>query len=154
MGERMKDVEFSRSKAAEPYKILDIQHAYCTKGCDLMTDNVKIHDMKAIAVKIKYQDKEGLIYLDPEFGSYDHESEIEVPDGAIVQFYCPHCGVSLQAKDETCRTCSAPVFHLELPGEAGITGCLRKGCFEHKLKIRSFDSVHLEVDDDFIRVIM
>jgi hypothetical protein len=135
-------------------KIAYIQRAHCPNGCDLMSDKVKIHDMKSIQAKIKWSDKEGIIYLDPQFGKYDHISELDVPDGEIVELFCPHCGTSLKDEKETCRTCSAPVFTLELPGEGLISGCLRKGCFDHTLKIESFDSLQLEMDDKFIKVIM
>ncbi|MCD6101041.1 MAG: hypothetical protein J7K33_10725 [Candidatus Marinimicrobia bacterium] len=133
---------------------IQIQSAHCSKGCDLMTEEVKIRGMKSIKVKIKWKDKEGLIYLDPEFGSYKHVSEIDVPDGEIVEFFCPHCGTSLKNEEEICRSCSAPTFVFDLPGEGEIVGCLRKGCFEHTLKIVSFNSMHLEVDENFIKMIM
>jgi predicted RNA-binding Zn-ribbon protein involved in translation (DUF1610 family) len=41
-----------------------------------------------------------MIYLDPEFGSYDNVMDFEIPSGEIVQFYCPHCGTSLQQEHD------------------------------------------------------
>jgi len=154
MGEQMKDVNFSKSEATEPIKIIDIQHACCPKGCDLMSEEVKIRGMKSITVKVKSKDNEGLLYLDPEFGKYAHQSDFDIPKGEIVEFYCPHCGVSLEDESEKCSICASPVFTLEIPKEGMITGCLKKGCFGHTLKIESFDAMHLQVDDDFIRVVM
>lgn len=119
-----------------------------------MSDDVKIHGLKSIRVRIKHQALEGLIYLDPAFGSYDHVSEIDIPSGEIVRFYCPQCGMDLSADGERCPSCTAPTFSFDLPGEGRITGCLRKGCFEHTLKIHSLDQMQVEIDDGFIRVIM
>lgn len=154
MGERLKDVHLSKSSVTDQVRTVNIQTAHCPNGCDLMCEKVKIHDLNSICVKIKHKNQEGLIYLDPEFGSYDHVSEIEVPDGEIVIFSCPHCGISLVDETETCRTCSAPVFTLVLPKEGEVSGCLRKGCFDHTLKIESFEALQLQIDESFVRVIM
>jgi len=47
-------------------KVIDIQHAQCSKGCNLICDDVKIGGLKSIKLKIKFLDKEGLIYIDPD----------------------------------------------------------------------------------------
>lgn len=154
MGERLKDVQLSKTSVAQPIRTVNIQSAHCSKGCDLMSEQVKIHDLKSICVRVKWKDKEGLVYLDPEFGSYQHVSRLRVPDGEIVEFYCPHCGESLRHERETCQSCSAPMFSMVLPHEGEISGCLRKGCFEHTLKIESFESLQLQMDAKFVRVIM
>ncbi len=135
-------------------KIVDIQTAHCPEGCDLMCDEVKIRDMKSIRVQVRWNNQEGLIYLDPEFGSYDHISQIKIPTGEVVEFFCPECGASLQNEENTCSSCSSPTFRFDLPGEGQITGCLKKGCFEHTLKIESFESMQMEIDEGFVRVIM
>jgi predicted RNA-binding Zn-ribbon protein involved in translation (DUF1610 family) len=154
MGKRLKDVNLTNTNLFHQPQIVDIQHAHCPNGCDLMTDKVKKNGLKTIAVKIRWQDKEGMIYLDPEFGSYDNVMDFEIPPGEIVQFYCPHCGISLQHEHDLCRSCSAPTFAMELPGEGQIIGCLRKGCFEHTLKIESFAAMQLRMEENFIRMIM
>ncbi len=154
MGERLKDVQLSKTSVVSRVRTVNIQTAHCPKGCDLMSDKVKIHNLSSICVKIKWQDREGLIYLDPEFGSYKHSSDIDIPDGEVVDFSCPHCGITLVSETESCNSCSAPVFTMILPGEGEISGCLRKGCFEHTLKIESFESMQLEIDENFVKVIM
>ncbi len=95
-----------------------------------------------------------MTYLDPEFGNYQHISDLNIPDGEIVSFSCPHCGLSLTSENKTCRKCSAPVFSMILPGEGEIFGCLRKGCFDHTLQIESFEALQLQIEEDFIKVIM
>ncbi|MBO8129950.1 MAG: hypothetical protein H0Z29_00350 [Candidatus Marinimicrobia bacterium] len=133
---------------------IHIQSAHCPNGCDLMNSDVRIRGMKSIGVKLVWKDKSGMIYLDPEFGSYKHISEVDVPDGEIVEFYCPNCSLSLKNEKELCRSCSAPTFVFDLPGEGQIVGCLRKGCFDHTLKIVSFDFMQLEIDQNFIKMIL
>ena len=154
MGKRFDDVKLSKVDLVNRPRIIHIQTAHCPKGCDLMSEDVKIHGMKSIRVRIKWKDEEGNIYLDPKFGSYKHVSEVDIPEGEVASFFCPFCGISLQSKDEICRSCSAPTFTLELPNEGEICGCLRKGCFEHTLKIVSFEAMQLQIDEQFVKVIM
>jgi len=154
MGKRLKDINLTNTSLFNQHQVVDIQSAHCSNGCDLMSDKVKIKGLKTIAVKIRWQTKEGMIYLDPEFGSYENILDFEIPPGEIVEFCCPHCGVSLQHEHDLCPSCSAPTFTIELPGEGQISGCLRKGCFEHTLKIESFASMQLRIEENFIRMIM
>ncbi|MBU0713222.1 hypothetical protein KJ762_16015 [bacterium] len=154
MGERLKDIHLSKSSVTDRVRTVNIQTAHCPNGCDLMCEDIKIHDLNSICVKIHYKDQEGLLHIDPEFGSYEHISEVAIPDGEVVRFSCPHCGVSLVDESETCRTCSAPVFTMILPNEGEVSGCLRKGCFDHTLKIESFEVLQLRIDEDFVKVIM
>jgi len=72
----------------------------------------------------------------------------------VVEFVCPHCGMSLKNEDETCSSCSSPTFTFDLPGEGQVSGCLKKGCFDHTLKIESFESMQLELEEGFVKVIM
>ena len=154
MSDELKNKIFSQLKGIEFDKVVDVQHAYCPKGCNLINEDVKINGLNSIMVDLKYKDQKGKIYLDPEYGSFDHKSEVDVPDGEVVEFFCPHCGVSLTEEGEKCSNCSSPVFHIDLPEQGTVIGCLKKGCFDHKLKVVSFDSMHLELDNDYIRVIM
>jgi hypothetical protein len=145
----MQTTQSSRTK-----KVIDIQHAQCSNGCNLITDEKVINGMKAIKAKIKFDDKEGIIYLDPEFGSYNHITDLEIPDGKVVEFYCPECGVSLVDKDDLCKTCGSPMLSLTIPKEGVVAACTKKGCFDHALRIDSFDDMQLEVDDYFVRMIL
>ena len=154
MGKRLDDVQMSNVNLSQPSNVVHIQNARCPNGCNLMSEDVKIHGMKSIKVTIKWNEEEGFIYLDPKFGSYKHISELEVPEGEIVEFFCPECGKSLKNETELCRSCSSPTFTLDLPDEGEITGCLKKGCFGHTLKIVSFESMHLQIDEEFVKVIM
>ncbi|MCR4438556.1 MAG: hypothetical protein QHJ34_05550 [bacterium] len=117
-----------------PSKAVHISHAACSNGCSLMDETVQIGGHPSIKAKICHAGQEGVINLDPVYGSFEHRCTIEVPAGAVVEFFCPRCGVSLKGQD-TCNVCSSPTFVLHLPRGGVIEGCLRKGCFEHSLKI-------------------
>ncbi|MDZ7373197.1 MAG: hypothetical protein ONB23_04435 [candidate division KSB1 bacterium] len=132
-GDRSKE----RIEIEVPSKALCIQHAHCPQGCDLMDPNVKIGGYASVRVRARYRDQEGDIFLDPRYGSFENISEVAVPDGEIAEFFCPHCGISLRDEHQRCKVCSAPMFALSLPRGGIIEGCLRKGCFEHVLRIVS-----------------
>ena len=135
-------------------KKLSVKHATCPNGHLLCSnDSIKIHGHPAIKVKIRYKSKEGYLYLDPVYGSYDNIFEgISMPKGAVAEFFCPECGVSLTDPSETCQLCSSPMFVFHLPKGGIIEGCLKKGCIFHKMKIvdaeqqiaRSFENNTLE----------
>lgn len=118
-----------------PSKAIRIQHAHCPKGCSLMDDEVKINGYPSILVKAKYKDQEGLLHLDPVYGSFQNVSELDVEKGGVVEFFCPHCGISLTDEGQTCNVCASPMFALYLPHGGIIEACLRNGCLEHSLKL-------------------
>lgn len=115
---------------------LHIEHVTCPNGHLLCDKSRKIHGFPAIKVSVKYRDQEGFLYLDPVYGSHDNVEEgIEIPDGAVVEFFCPECGVSLASPDEKCQLCASPLFVFNLPKGGIVEGCLKKGCFYHRMKI-------------------
>jgi hypothetical protein len=123
-----------------PTKTLNLAHAACPKGHLLSNDEIKIHGLPSIYVKVKYRKQMGDLYLDSTYGSFDNVYKgITVPDNAVVELFCPECQTSLTDKEERCQLCSAPLFMLHLPKGSKLEGCLRKGCFFHKMKIIDAD---------------
>ena len=118
-----------------PAKTLHITHAKCQNGCDIMDASVQIGGFPSILAKVTYKNRKGKIHIDPVYGSFENIWEFDVPDGEIVELHCPKCGVSLTEEPETCNVCTAPMFALQLAKGAIIEACLRKGCFEHMLKL-------------------
>lgn len=118
-----------------PAATLVVQHARCPRGCLLMAPDVIIGGHQAIHVRASQGGREGDVYLDPAYGSFNHRSAIDIEEGSVVHFTCPHCGVSLEEAGTFCNTCSAPVFVLQLPRGGRIEGCARKGCFAHRLEV-------------------
>lgn len=119
---------------------LHIEHPTCSKGHSLRCDKVKIHDYPSIKAKAKVKEEEGLIYIDPIYGSFDNIIEgMKIPEGSLVELFCPECGESLTDSTENCQVCSSPMFVFHLPNQSIVEGCLKKGCMFHKLKIVDAD---------------
>ena len=144
MSDRKNDtIEKIQIEIEVPAKSLNLAHAVCPNGHLLSHNKVKIHDLPSIWVKVKYRKQTGDLYLDSTYGSFDNiYRDITVPDGVIVELFCPECGTSLKDAHEKCQLCSAPMFVLNLPHGSNLEGCLRVGCFFHKLKIVDAD-MHL-----------
>ena len=131
-----------------PKASICVEAAHCPEGCDLVDPSVKIHGRPSIGVRISFNDKEGMIHLDPTYGGFDSESEIRIPEGTVVEFSCPHCNVSLKDEDMLCQTCSSPMFVLHLPKGGLLEGCLKKGCTFHTLRIVDTEAHFLRVSRD------
>ncbi len=119
-----------------PSKKIHVERVFCPKGHSLIDRKKTIHGFPSIKLALKYQGKDGVIYLDPVYGSFEHVEEgIKLPKGAVVEFFCPDCGITLTALEETCHLCASPMFICYLPKGGIIEGCLKKGCYSHKMKI-------------------
>ncbi len=99
----------------------------------LMDEEHPIDNVPSIKVYLKIGDNEGYIWLSSIYGSYNLESNIEIKDGEIAQFKCPHCFHELKSA-ETCGECGAPMvdFHLFEGGKVSL--CSRAGCKKHSIE--------------------
>ena len=119
-----------------PSRKLHVEHVYCPEGHALCDPAKKIHGFPAIKTRVRHNGREGFLYMDPVYGSYDNlEEGITIPEGAIVELFCPECGATLKSKEETCQLCASPMYLFNLPKGGIIEGCLKKGCMYHKMKI-------------------
>jgi hypothetical protein len=143
----MEDVEVRIRRAS--FAVTD---ATCPNGCSLMVPEIPIHGHASIGVRFAFGDWQGIIHLDPVFGSFDNECDIEIPDGQAVAFRCPSCNASLRSDEGRCPTCAAEMFVLHLPNGGILEGCLRKGCSGHKLRIVDLDAQMLRLFHEQVRL--
>ena len=119
-----------------PSKAIHVEHVKCPNGHELCDPSKKINGHPAIKMTVVHEQNTGTIYLDPVYGSFDHVEEgIDLPKGAVVEFFCPTCNVSLKSPEDSCQLCSSPTFIGHLPKGGIIEGCTKKGCYFHKMKI-------------------
>ena len=116
-----------------PAQTLHVEHARCPSGHSLMDPRKMISGYPALKVLLRYAGRRGYAHLDPVLGSFQNQSEIDIPDGEIVEMLCPTCQASLQTENETCSVCYAPMFAIYLPNGGTLKGCQRNGCHRHKL---------------------
>ena len=118
---------------------VDLKCPYCHKN--LMDDEFLVDNHRSVKTIITHGHERGVLHLSAKYGSYNIDSEIEVPMGEIAQFYCPHCDASLKSK-RLCYECNAPMvtFESELGGYLRI--CSRRGCKKHTVE---FENLEMEL---------
>ncbi len=135
-------------KVEIPSKAIRVQHATCPHGHNLMDSEHKINGYPSVAVLARYKDKQGLIYLDPIYGSFKNAMEIDVPEGECVEFYCPTCKEPLTLTRQICDQCGANMFEIRLPHHGLVAGCLRNGCHFHTLKLADGENLLRSLEED------
>jgi len=131
-----------------PSASLIVGHARCPNGHLLMAPDVTIGGHPSIHVKAKFGSQEGDLYMDPIYGSFDHQTELDIKHGTQVNLFCPECGISLLEDGLICNTCSAPMFSMQLPRGGSVEGCTRKGCFSHRLEVVDLEAQLLRLYEE------
>jgi len=68
------------------------------------------------------------------YGSYNVESEYEIPPDTIVQMFCPHCHAEFIGGAK-CGECGAPMVPMIIRGGGVVQICSRRGCKGHILDL-------------------
>lgn len=76
--------------------------------------------------------QDGAVYLSAIFGDYSVRTDLPIPEGAIAEFRCPVCDVSIML-EVPCRLCGAPMASLNLRPGGVVEFCSRRGCKAHAL---------------------
>ena len=109
----------------------------CQKS--LMDDEMQIDGHPSVKVLIEHEGKRGPLYLSSRYGSYNLHTEMDIKDGEVVRFVCPHCDAALTSSRK-CYECKAPMvtFESELGGYLRI--CSRKGCGKHTIEFENLET--------------
>lgn len=100
----------------------------------LMDAKRLIDDYPSIRLTVSFGQKHGGLGLSSLYGSYNLESEEEIPLDTLLNFFCPHCHAELVGAS-SCVTCGAPMVPM-IVREGGIVQmCSRRGCKEHMLDL-------------------
>jgi predicted RNA-binding Zn-ribbon protein involved in translation (DUF1610 family) len=106
----------------------------CPKcGCDLSDETKLIDGVPAVRLAVRARGKEGYVWLSSMYGSYDHETTLDMMDGEISTFFCPLCKEELTSRD-SCNTCQAHMVDLHLFEGGKVSICSRLGCTKHSIE--------------------
>jgi NADH:ubiquinone oxidoreductase subunit E len=100
----------------------------------LMTREHLLEGHPMIRVTASFGRKHGWMRLSSLYGDYRIESEYDIPDGAVVHFFCPRCHAELRST-RLCPNCDAPMIILLVRGGGTVQLCSRRGCKEHMLDL-------------------
>jgi len=88
----------------------------------------------SIHVTVSFAGEHFPLYLSCLYGSYNLESEREVPADAMVDFFCPHCHAHLIG-GSSCLECGVPMVPMVVRGGGVVQICPRRGCKGHFLDL-------------------
>lgn len=99
-------------------------------GESLMDKDDLIDNKPGIKLHLAVGNKKGIINLSSIYGSYNYICDIDIPDGELANFFCPHCKDQI-VEETKCKLCDASLvpFHLDMGGKVSI--CSRSGCKNH-----------------------
>lgn len=107
---------------------VNVKCPHCGKS---LMDKKRLIDSKpSIAVKLTYAGKRAMLYLSSVYGSYNVETEIDVPKSKIAGFRCPHCDGDLKSTRK-CDICNAQMVAFDLKEGGQVQICSRRGCKKH-----------------------
>jgi hypothetical protein len=105
--------------------VLDV----CCPQCGAtLTEGMKVH----LDASVRDTHQDGVVYLSAVFGDYTIETDLDIKEGAIVDFRCPRCDASIMLP-LPCKICGAPMASLNLRGGGYLEFCSRRGCKAHAL---------------------
>lgn len=107
---------------------LHVKCPHCRKS--LMDDELLLHEYPSIKLNIVTPEERGTINLCSIYECFDHESNIPLKKGEVVDFYCPKCNKELLVNEE-CTLCGAPMVNFVLKVGGRVSICSRNGCSNH-----------------------
>lgn len=115
-------------------KIFPIEVSCPRCNHSLMKPEHPIDNQPCIHVTVSLKRQHGWLRLSSLYGSYNFESEFEIPIDAAANFFCPHCHEDLVGSSE-CPECGAKMILMIVRGGGTIQICPRRGCKGHLLDI-------------------
>lgn len=113
---------------------LDISCPECHSS--MMDPSHTIDNVPSVKAMVEVDGKRGVVHLSSVYGSYAIESDLEIPRGAMAEFYCPDCGSNLSSPC-ICELCEAPLVAFQLNSGGKINICSRRGCKKHFLEFQN-----------------
>ena len=105
----------------------------------LMNAHDLIDGLPSIWVTASFGDRHGWLRLSSLYGSYEVESQHEIPLDAVVDFFCPHCSAELTGGGP-CLACGASMVPMIVRGGGIVQTCSRRGCHNHMLDLEGTSS--------------
>ena len=111
---------------------VDVRCSHCNHS--LLNSKHLIDGHPSIRVTVSFKREHGWLALSCLYGSYNVESEYEIPKDTIVHFFCPYCHAELTGAVK-CADCGAPMVPMIISGGGIVQICSRNGCKNHILNL-------------------
>jgi hypothetical protein len=130
----------------EKYIPLSVKCPHCSTS--LMNPYFTIHNKPSVKLVIHCNDQVGVVNLCSFYGCTDHSSTIEIAEGDICQFFCPHCEQELHC-EHTCRECGAPMVKFAMDKGGLLHMCSRRGCNSHYMNFLNVSDALRKMYNEF-----
>jgi NADH-quinone oxidoreductase subunit E len=100
----------------------------------LMKPEHLIDNQPCVHVTVSFKRKHGWLRLSSLYGSYNIESEHDIPFDAEAHFFCPNCHEDLLGSSE-CPECGIKMILMIVRGGGTVQICPRRGCKGHLLDL-------------------
>ncbi len=121
-------------KVLAPEEIMSL-HALCPHcNRNLMNSAIQLDGHPVVEVTVSFGRKHGWLRMSSVWGDHRIQSEFEIPEDALVNFFCPMCHAELRSP-RLCPRCDAPTIPLLNKLGGIIRICSRVGCHEHMLDL-------------------
>jgi NADH-quinone oxidoreductase subunit E len=100
----------------------------------LMDPDHTVDGHPSIRVTVSFAHEHFSLRLSCLYGSYNQQSDGEIPEEVMVDFFCPHCHNHLIG-GSSCPECGAPMVPMIVRGGGIVQICSRKGCKGHVLDL-------------------
>jgi len=100
----------------------------------LMDPDHLVDGHPSIRVTVSFAHEHFSLRLSCLYGSYSQQSDGEIPQEAMVDFFCPHCHAHLIG-GSSCPECEAPMVSMIVRGGGVVQICSRTGCKGHILDL-------------------
>ena len=125
---------------------LNIKCTHC--GADLMDPERPVDDRPSIRLRIDRDGRWGDAWLSALYGSPSVDCSFEIPDGDLVDLYCPACGVRFRSTRQ-CSACFAPMVNLGIQEAGEVVVCCRWGCKNHLLEFNDISGSFAEFYSEY-----
>ncbi len=117
-------------------------------GVSLMDESKLIDNAQSIKLSLKVKGNKGYIWLSSVYQSYNIDSDLEIKDGDLADFSCPHCNAELNEL-EVCTDCGANMVSLFLNEGGKVSFCSRAGCKKHSVEFENLNTAMHHFYDAF-----
>jgi len=100
----------------------------------LMDRGTPVDGLPSIRLTVDFRNRLSPVNLSSFYGSFHSAGGAEIPEGAVCEFFCPHCHGRLGGPSR-CTQCGAPMIPMVVRGGGMVQVCARRGCRGHRLDL-------------------
>jgi len=125
---------FESTRIEQNYHIFPVEVSCPRCNHNVMDPGYAVDGYPSIRMTVSFEARHGWLRLSSLYGSHSVFSEYDIPEEAVVHFFCPHCHAELTSSND-CTECGAAMVHMIVRGGGVLQICSRKGCRNHMLHI-------------------